>query len=215
MVGFIHVERFSPYQLVLGTFTIMYALRNLDVLVGLGAPEPLARMYSRAYYRATYMATAFDAGFATAMPIRPQWLKDFCSFIFSIYYLFRANQADEKLRRYRSVCTVEMLRTTWEKTSNPYIRMITFLDRPSIPLVRKILLPRPKNSKHTKPISGMLFFDKSKKELESCTELILDFPGGGFVAMGPEHHEERLRAWAKRTGKPILAIDYGKAPECE
>lgn len=33
--------------------------------------------------------------------------------------------------------------------------------------------------------------------------------------MGPDCHEERLRRWAKRTGKPVLAIDYGKAPECE
>jgi acetyl esterase/lipase len=33
--------------------------------------------------------------------------------------------------------------------------------------------------------------------------------------MSPEHHEERLRAWALRTGRPVLAIDYGKAPECE
>jgi acetyl esterase/lipase len=61
----------------------------------------------------------------------------------------------------------------------------------------------------------MLFFCKTEEELKDCTELILDFPGGGFVAMGPEHHEERLRRWTKRTGKPVLAIDYGKAPECE
>jgi acetyl esterase/lipase len=33
--------------------------------------------------------------------------------------------------------------------------------------------------------------------------------------MGPDCHEERLRLWAKRTGKPVLGIDYGKAPECE
>ena len=42
-----------------------------------------------------------------------------------------------------------------------------------------------------------------------------DFPGGGFVSMTPEHHEERLRMWAVRTGKPVLSVDYGKAPECE
>lgn len=42
----------------------------------------------------------------------------------------------------------------------------------------------------------------------------MDFPGGGFIAMGPDCHEERLRRWAKRTGKPVLGIDYGKAPEC-
>ena len=33
--------------------------------------------------------------------------------------------------------------------------------------------------------------------------------------MTPEHHEERLRMWAIRTGKPVLSVDYGKAPECE
>ena len=60
-----------------------------------------------------------------------------------------------------------------------------------------------------------MFFDGSEKQLASATELVIDFPGGGFIAMGPDCHEERLRRWAKRTGKPVLGIDYGKAPECE
>ena len=51
-------------------------------------------------------------------------------------------------------------------------------------------------------------------QLQQATDLILDFPGGGFVAMSPEHHEERLRSWALRTGKPVLSVEYGKAPEC-
>jgi acetyl esterase/lipase len=45
--------------------------------------------------------------------------------------------------------------------------------------------------------------------------LILDVPGGGFISMGPEHHEERLRSWAVRTCKPVVSIEYGKAPECK
>jgi hypothetical protein len=32
--------------------------------------------------------------------------------------------------------------------------------------------------------------------------------------MSPEHHEERLRVWTIKTGRPVLSIDYGKAPEC-
>lgn len=31
--------------------------------------------------------------------------------------------------------------------------------------------------------------------------------------MTPEHHEERLRMWAASSGRPVLSIDYGKAPE--
>lgn len=80
---------------------------------------------------------------------------------------------------------------------------------------RKILLPRPKSSNYNRPITGYLFSSLNEGQLSKATELILDFPGGGFVAMTPEHHEERLRTWAIRTGRPVLSIDYGKAPECK
>lgn len=42
----VFTEHFTPYQLVLGTLTLMYALRHLDVLLGSGPPEPLARLVS-------------------------------------------------------------------------------------------------------------------------------------------------------------------------
>lgn len=32
------------------------------------------------------------------MSIRPKWLKDLCSILFSIYYIIYANEADEKVR---------------------------------------------------------------------------------------------------------------------
>jgi hypothetical protein len=57
----------------------------------------VAVQYSRAYYRATYIATSFDAGFATAMPIRPKWLRDICSVLFAGYYMVWAREADEKV----------------------------------------------------------------------------------------------------------------------
>ena len=54
--------------------------------------------YSPSYYRATWIAIGLDAGFATAMSIRPKWLRDICSILFSIYYVVYANEADEKVR---------------------------------------------------------------------------------------------------------------------
>lgn len=92
------LSRFTPYQLILSTLTILYGIKNSDALLGLQAPEPLARLYSRSYYRATFVVTALDAGFATAMTIEPKWLRDLFSVAFSGYYLFAANQADEKVR---------------------------------------------------------------------------------------------------------------------
>ncbi|EAU91714.1 hormone-sensitive lipase [Coprinopsis cinerea okayama7 len=207
------LQRFTPWQIILSTLTTVYALRNLDHILGLTAPEPLARLYSASYYRATWIVTGLDAGFATAMSIRPKWLRDIASIIFTIYYIIFAQEADEKLRRFRAVPTVEMLRTTWEKTTNPYIRFITNLRLPRLGVRRKILLPRPNSSSYDRPITAYLYFAPPESELANQTELILDFPGGGFVAMTPEHHEERLRMWAVTSGRPVLAIDYGKAPE--
>ncbi|KAG2355179.1 Alpha/Beta hydrolase protein [Suillus spraguei] len=212
-----------------GTLTAVYAVRNLDKITGFGAPEPLARLvsscpllvfhsvmtivmqYSPSYYRATWIAIGLDAGFATAMSIRPKWLKDFCSILFSIYYIIYANEADEKIRRYRAVPTVEMLRSTWEKTTNPYLRLIA--QAPQMSLYKKFLLPRPSTSTYDRPLKVHVYFAPPAPQLQHATDLILDFPGGGFVAMTPEHHDERLRSWALRTGKPVLSVEYGKAPE--
>lgn len=44
--------RFTPWQIILSVLTTVYAFKNGDKLLGLQAPEPLARLYSRNYYRA-------------------------------------------------------------------------------------------------------------------------------------------------------------------
>jgi acetyl esterase/lipase len=60
-----------------------------------------------------------------------------------------------------------------------------------------------------------LYFARPEEELKTQRELLLDFPGGGFICMSPLDHEERLRRWAIKTGRPVLAVDYHKAPECK
>ncbi|GAA6053206.1 hypothetical protein JCM3770_000031 [Rhodotorula araucariae] len=208
-------RRCSPWQVILSTLTLLYAVRHGDVLLGLQAPEPLARLYSRDYYRATWIATALDAGFATAMSIRWKWLRDLASLAFSGYYLLFANEADEKLRKFRAFCTVEMLRITWEKQTNPYIKFATARHRPYVPLQRKVFLARPKGSRYRKPITMHIFYSGTERELASAHELVMDVPGGGFICMTPEHHAERLLRWARHLGpgKVVVSFDYGKAPE--
>jgi acetyl esterase/lipase len=117
-----------------------------------------------------------------------------------------------QLRKYRAVCTVEFLRTTWEKTNNPFIRLITFHTRPKLGIKKRIVLPRPSGSPYSRPVIGWLYFDGSESDLALCRNLILDIPGGGFVCMDPTHHDERLHHWAKRKGCAVLALDYSKAP---
>lgn len=208
------LKRFSPWQIVVFSSVGIYTIRHLDSLLGFGAPEPLARMYSRNFYRTTWLVTALDAGFATAMNIQPKWLRDIMSMIFSAYYIVYANEADEKLRKYRAFCTVEMMRTTWEKTTNPYVRFVTWFHRPSLPIARPLLIPRPQvGAHHTRPSKAWLFYAKSERQLRMEEELVVDFCGGGYICMNPQHHEERLRQLAKHMQKPVLAVDYCKAPE--
>lgn len=209
-----YAKRFTPWQIFVFALTSVYAIRHLDAVAGFGAPEPLARMYSRSFYRATWINTALDAGFASAMSIRPQWVRDIASVLMSLYYVIYANEADEKLRKYRAFCTVDFLRATWNKTSNPYIRAITWLSFHRISIAESILLPRPSIGAHNKrPIRAKLFYHKPLRFLREEDELIIDFVGGGFVSMRPEHHEDRLRQLAAEHKRPILAVDYCKAPE--
>jgi acetyl esterase/lipase len=58
-----------------------------------------------------------------------------------------------------------------------------------------------------------LYFEGPVADLKFQDKVILDIPGGGFVAMNPRCHDDRLMAWAGRTGLPILSLEYRKAPE--
>ena len=49
------------------------------------------------------------------MKIRNKRLRDLASFVFTIYYLFVAEQADEKVRKIRAVLTVDHMRIAWNK----------------------------------------------------------------------------------------------------
>ncbi|KAG9545930.1 hypothetical protein KCU79_g16222, partial [Aureobasidium melanogenum] len=82
--------RLTAWHTVVLTLIYLYITRNFSKLVGLECPEPLANLYTRSYFRATWVTTALDAGFWTAMNLRPVWLKDLASLVFSVYYLICA-----------------------------------------------------------------------------------------------------------------------------
>jgi acetyl esterase/lipase len=193
----------------------LYIARNLGKLLGLECPEPLANLYTRSYFRATWVTTALDAGFWTAMRIRRKWLRDICSIVFTVYYLIAAEQADEKVRKVRGMLTVEHLRISWNKGTTPYLAFLTNLMRPRFMRYppRAIRIPRPPNSDYKEPVKGWLYFDGPLSALKNHTKLVLDIPGGGFVAMDPRTNDDKLFAWAGKTGLPVLSLDYRKAPE--
>ena len=161
------------------------------------------------------MTTALDAGFWTAMKIKRKWIRDIASMAFSAHYLIAAEQADEKVRKVRGMLTVDHLRVSWNKSTTPYLGLLARLLRPKLTRYppRAIRIPRPAESSYKDPVNAWLYFDGPLSALKKHTKIILDIPGGGFVAMNPRHHDDKLLAWAGRTGLPVLSLDYKKAPE--
>ncbi|KAI9824584.1 MAG: hypothetical protein M1832_001674 [Thelocarpon impressellum] len=207
--------RLTAWQQLVVTVLWLYVARNFGKLVGLECPEPLANLYTRSYFRATWVTTALDAGFWSAMRIRRAWLRDLAAAVFSVYYLFAAEQADEKVRKIRGILTVEHLRASWNKSTTPYLSLLTRALRP--PLCRypprAVRIPRPAESSYKDPVVAWLYFNGPLAELRRHDRLMMDVPGGGFVAMTPRNHDDKLLAWAGKTGLPVLSLDYGKAPE--
>ncbi|KAK5047965.1 hypothetical protein LTR84_006155 [Exophiala bonariae] len=208
-------KRSTPWQSVVLTLLWLYICRNFAKIVGLESPEPLANLYNRSYFRATWITTALDAGFWSAMRIRNKRVRDLASIIFTVYYLIAAEQADEKVRKVRAVLTVDHLRIAWNKPNTPYLQWFTALMRPRFTKYkpRRIRIPRPRGSAYKEPVVAWMYFDGSLAELESQKNLVLDVPGGGFVAMDPRTSDDKLLAWAGKTGLPVLSLDYRKAPE--
>ncbi|KAF4456087.1 hypothetical protein F53441_1702 [Fusarium austroafricanum] len=208
-------KRLTAWQTVVITMIYLYAARNFSTLVGLASPEPLANMYDATYYRATWVLTALDAGFWTAMKIRTKWLRDMASIVFSLFYLVAAEKADEKVRKVRGMITVEHLRVSWNKGTSPYLSFFQGLMRPRFMRwpPRQIRIPRPADSDYKEPVLAWLYYDGPLADLRHHNRIILDIPGGGFVAMDPRCNDDKLFSWAAKSALPILSLDYKKAPE--
>ena len=208
-------HRLTTWQTVVVTMLWLYIARNFDRLFDLECPEPLANLYTRSYFRATWVTTALDAGFWSAMRIKRKWARNFFSMVFSFYYLLCAEQADQKVRRVRATLSVDHLRVSWNKGTTPYLAFIARLLRPRLMRYppRAIRIPRPPDSAYREPVLAWLYFDRPLSALRVQSKLVLDIPGGGWVAMDPRKHDDKLMAWAAKTGLPVLSLDYGKAPE--
>ena len=59
-------------------------------------------------------------------------------------------------------------------------------------------------------MTAWIYFDGTEEELARQTDLVFDIPGGGFICMSPEHHEERNLRWTIKTKRPVISFDYGK-----
>ncbi|KAJ1960099.1 hypothetical protein GGI12_003985 [Dipsacomyces acuminosporus] len=206
----------SIWRVIIGWSTLLYVLKHLDDLLGLNAPEPLREYYSRSFYRACWIMTSLDAGFWTAMSIRPKILRDVTSLVFSLYYLVFYNRALEKVRKIRALITIDQLRVSWNKGhDHPVLRFFRYLHSYKLTIDKHVVIPS--SSGHMEdgllPANCHVYYAGERKTFESNRFIILNFPGSGFVSMAPSCHKDYLSAWAHKTQATIVSIDYAKAPE--
>jgi hypothetical protein len=90
-------RRLTTFQSVNLAFMTAYLAFNADKLLDLGNHEPLANLYSPEFFRATWVLAALDAGFWSAMRIQNKYIREVCEVLFSVYYLFAPDRADEKV----------------------------------------------------------------------------------------------------------------------
>ncbi|KAJ2881549.1 hypothetical protein H4R27_004013 [Coemansia aciculifera] len=221
-------RRVPAWKALIGWSALLYLLKHMDDLLGLNAPEPLREYYSRSFYRTTWVFTALDAGFWTAMSIRPKPLRDVLSLLFSLYYLVFTNRGIEKVRKVRALITIDHLRVSWNKgVDNPLLRFVRRLHSSRLTIHRIVELPQREPSDRDECSSGGRLSEAADLEPAKChilyagdaatfatnRHIVLNYPGGGFVSMGPECHMDYLSAWAERTGAIVISVDYAKAPE--
>lgn len=79
-----------------------------------------------------------------------------------------------------------------EKSTNPYLRALTILDRGYLGIRENIEIPLPSilapsafHDKPKTPIKARLYYYGTRNLLRNCDSLIFHIPGGGFVAMTP------------------------------
>lgn len=206
----------AAYKVILYTLLFNYVLKNLDLLLFLNPVDPLRKMYTRSFFRATYIMTAMDAAFFTSLGIPFKPLRHLSSVLLTVYYLIFPNAAQIKAKSFPN--TISMMRTSWEKSTNPIFYLLSYPIRGYLQMRHDILIqrpavPSPSLFKEKPAIKARLYFPYDQNALLKSTDVILDIPGGGFVCMEPRNHDDYLSSITRKTKRPVVAINYGKSPE--
>jgi len=209
------LRRYTPLQLVLALLILVHLRDNLSVLLGLNAPHHSLVMepdvaYSRNFSRVRMMLTSLDAATLSVQKVRFPVLRHGLMLLLAGYYTFNFRRAENKVEAFRRSMTHESIRACWEKGGTPVLAAVDRLTRKRCEVELELI---PIRSPDGHDIETRLFYNKPLSSLASERALLLDFPGGGFIAMSPRHHADYLSFWARTLDLPVLSVNYRKAPE--
>lgn len=209
------LRRFQPVQLILAMLIGVHIWRNLSLLLGLNAPHHSVTQepdmhYSPHFAGVRWLLTGLDAATLSTLKVKIPVLRHALTIILSAYYLINFRTAENKINAFRGSMTADAVRACWEKGTTPLLGLVGRIMRKKCTIdMEPIYIPSPDGHQ----IECRLFYAKDREQLQHEKKLVLDFPGGGFLAMDPAHHAEYLAHWAHVLGVPVLSIKYRKAPE--
>ena len=216
------LSSYQPWQILLITLTALYALSNAPVFLGIHAPLTAHLIsdsnYSPSFVRIRHLLVAMDAATLSTLRVPFKPLRDTAMALLAVYYVIFSKAADSKVQSFRSGLTVEQIKACFEKGDHPLLKAFNTLTTKTAKIHdQKIFIPTspPLTPSDTviPAVECSLFYDKPLSSLASESRLVLDLPGGGFIAQSPEHHSDYLTYWAMTLQCPILSVNYRKAPE--
>jgi acetyl esterase/lipase len=165
---------------------------------------------SKNFQKVRWLLTSLDAATLSTLKVKFGPLRHALTLLLSGYYLFNFRRAENQVEAFRRSCTHHAIRACWEKGSTPVLAAVDKITRKRCSIELELV---PIRSPDGHEIECRLFYNKSRDELAKETSVLLDFPGGGFIAMSPQHHADYLSFWAMALGIPVLSVNYRKAPE--
>jgi acetyl esterase/lipase len=122
--------------------------------------------------------------------------------------------------RYRQCTNVAQIRASFEGVPrHPVLQWLAALRRPALGVFRRrVLIPRRSvihgvDATDDENIECFIYYRGRPEELPNCTRVVLQFHGGGFVAMNPQCHEDYMCKIAKQLDAVLVCVNYRKAPE--
>jgi hypothetical protein len=209
------LRRFTPLQVVLSFLILVHLRDNLSLLLGLNAPHHSIVMepdmhYSRNFATVRWLLTSLDAATLSVLKVKIAPLRHGLMLLLSVYYLLNFRRAENKVEAFRRSMSHEAIRACWEKGSTPVLAAVDRLMRPRCIVELELVSVR---SPDGHDIECRLFYNKPRTSLAQEKAMMLHYPGGGFIAMSPQHHADYLSFWARTLEVPILSVNYRKAPE--
>lgn len=170
----------------------------------------MVQHYTKNFAKIRWLLTSLDAAVLSTLKVRITPLRHLLTVVLSLWYVVQPRRAENKVDAFRRSMTHQAIRACWEKGTTPMLSAVDRLLRKRCAIDLELVeIPSPDGHQ----IECRLFYNKPRDQLAKEKVLLLDFPGGGFIAMSPQHHADYLSHWAIMLGVPVLSVNYRKAPE--